>query len=74
MVDVVPPAEDLTGGQVEPVQTPVKALPREAVENVDVRPVGRKAPRAPRPSELAAREAKAAGKGKKRRNPLRRKK
>ena len=76
VVDVVPPAEDLTGGQVEPVQTPVKALPREAVENVDVRPVGRKAPRAPRPSELAAREAKAAGKkpAKKRRNPLRRKK
>jgi len=76
VVDVVPPAEDLTGGLAPSAQAPVQAVDRDAVENVDVRPVGRKAPRAPRPSELAAREAKAAGKkpAKKRRNPLRRKK
>ena len=71
VVDVVPPAEDLTGGLAPSAQAPVQAVDRDAVENVDVRPTGRKPPRAPRPSEL---KAKAAGKGKKRRNPLRRKK
>ena len=71
VVDVVPPAEDLTGGLAPSAQAPVQAVDRDAVENVDVRPTGRKSPRAPRPSEL---KAKAAGKGKKRRNPLRRKK
>lgn len=39
VVDVVPPADpSLEDQQVEPVQTPVEALDRDAVENVDVRP------------------------------------
>ena len=75
VVDVVPPVEEsLEDGQVEPVQTPVEVVDRDAVENVDVRPVpdekpARK-PRAPRPSEIKARKAKAA----KRRRLLGRKK
>lgn len=75
VVDVVPAVEDLTGGLEAPAQAPVKAVDRDSIENVDVRPVEKK-PLAPRPSEIAAKEAKAAGKkpAKKRRNPLRRKK
>lgn len=39
VVDVVPPADpSVEDQQVEPVQTPVPVLDRDAVENVDVRP------------------------------------
>ena len=45
LVDVVPPVDaSLEDQQVEPVQTPVTSLDRDAVENVDVRPVAEDAP------------------------------
>lgn len=60
VVDVVPPADDLTGGLVPPAQAPVKAVDRDSIENVDVRPVEKpkREPRKPRPSELKKKAAK----------------
>lgn len=65
VVDVVPPADpSVEDQQVEPVQTPVPVLDRDAVENVDVRPGDAPAEEPVAEEAPAAKPAKKRGIGK----------